>query len=50
MPEELRKEVENKLGNKNDIKHILKVKPKIKIIGIEQEMTKLSLVRTTKHQ
>ena len=48
--EKLREEVENKLGKQYGVKQIQKVKTKIKIISIEQTITKLSLMRMMNHQ
>ena len=48
--ERLRKEVEQKLGSKYEVKQIQKVKPSLKIIGIDQEMEKERFVQTIMHQ
>lgn len=48
--EKLQREVESKMGSKYDIKQIQKTKPKLKIIGIDEELTGEELIRKIRHQ
>ena len=48
--EKIQKEFESKMGINYEIKHIERKKPKIKIVGIDEELTKDELKRKIKNQ